>query len=1219
MKKISFIILLFFILNQLNSIKYNIQNYTISDGLIDREVETIFGDSKGNIWIGTFSGGVNKFDGEKFVNYTKKDGLSHVGVRSIAEDKNGNIWFGTYDGLSKFDGDKFSIFKIEKDNNFYIGAIEIDEENNLWLATFEGLVKFNPKSEEFTNFREQSYPEEIFLAIENLKKENRTISSILKVGDNQNIKKTFIIKEKKEVLIVAFGESTSYMFDYGWLENENIIWDLSKQKTRFAGGGQKNRVNFSIITLKAGKYSLHYKSDDSHSFNSWNTLPPLHPELWGISLYEVCNDLEIFQEIQSEINETGNFISSNYVFSICFDSSGLLWIGTSNGLNRFDQAIRTFSHYYHNPDDSKSLSNNTVTSICNTDKNNLWIGTLNGLNRFSPTKNTFERFFADSVNTNSLTENRIKSLYSNKMGTLYIAPQKGGIDIYKKNSFNHITKDDGLISNYINSIIEDREGNIWFGEYGGISKFDKELFKIEISTNLKYIESLIEDDEGNLWYSVLKGEVTKYNGKEFIKYNITDKYIHSSMKDRDGNLWFGTTGEVIRYDGKEFLSFAKDSELTTGEIEIILEDNKGNLWIGSSDGLSLMTKKNREIIINNNMKDNKLFTNFTIDDGLISNSIKSILEDFSGNLWIATVEGLSKLSFEKVLNKKINRDLIKENIKFQNYTEKEGLIDNYIITMIEDYEHNLWLGTKGAGIMKFDGENVIANYTMEDGLADNVIFSFVEDRENNLWIGTKGGGVSKFNGKYFSNYNTKNSLLPAYINSICIDHNQDIWFATGEGLIKYDYQRDKLNQVQPTINFERIQEVNSQKLLKANSEQNISLNYKHNFLEFKYIGISMQSPSSIIYKYKLEGFDKGWKDTKDSKVTYSFLTSGKYTFYVKARNLFGLWSEKPAEFSFTILPPWYKTWWFYTIVAFVIFSIFYAIYKARVRILEKTQKKLEKEVETRTHELSEAYSDIEEKNIKLTDSIEYASLIQNSILPREKEISQYIKNFFIIWKPKNIVGGDFYWFFPIPKSRNYLISVIDCTGHGVPGAFMSMTANSILNNIVREKKIYKPDLILNLLHKEIRYTLRQQSKESQQDGMDISICYIDTNLQEIHFSGAMQFLFLIKSNQNEIERIRGNRFSIGGRQKEKERIFAKQVIPYNSGDSIYLMSDGLADQKVRINGKETKFKIKGVKEMLLKYNPLPVKERKIKIEEELVKLQDNIEQRDDIVVVGVKL
>ena len=281
---------------------------------------------------------------------------------------------------------------------------------------------------------------------------------------------------------------------------------------------------------------------------------------------------------------------------------------------------------------------------------------------------------------------------------------------------------------------------------------------------------------------------------------------------------------------------------------------------------------------------------------------------------------------------------------------------------------------------------------------------------------------------------------------------------------------------------------------------------------------------------------------------------------------------------------------------------------------EKFLKQYEK-----TELIKQKNQELSELNKKILDSIEYASLIQSSILPRNDELSQFIDKFFIIWKPRDIVGGDFYWFFPIPNSKNYIISVIDCTGHGVPGAFMSMTANSILNNIVREKRIYEPDKILILLHKEIRYTLRQQSKESQQDGMDMSLCYIDVNLQEIHFSGAMQFLFLIRSNQYEIERIRGNRFSIGGRQKEEERIFTKHIIQYNSGDSIYLLSDGLADQKVRIDGKETKFKIRRVREMILKYNPLPMKEQKMKIEEELAELQGNIEQRDDIMVLGVKL
>ena len=215
MKKVLNFILFLFAFIQLYSVRYNIKNYTIDDGLIDREVQTIFEDSKGNIWIGTFSGGINKFDGEKFINYTKIDGLPDVFVGSIAEDKNGNIWFGTMGGLCKFDGENFINYRKGKNKTYYVRTIEIDDENNLWLSTSKGLTKFNPINCEFKNFKERKYPEYIFTVIDSLRSNNAIISSIIKVGDNQNINKKFTIREKKEVLIVASGESVFEMDDYG--------------------------------------------------------------------------------------------------------------------------------------------------------------------------------------------------------------------------------------------------------------------------------------------------------------------------------------------------------------------------------------------------------------------------------------------------------------------------------------------------------------------------------------------------------------------------------------------------------------------------------------------------------------------------------------------------------------------------------------------------------------------------------------------------------------------------------------------------------------------------------------------------------------------------------------------------------------------------------------------------------------------------------------------
>ena len=193
---------------------------------------------------------------------------------------------------------------------------------------------------------------------------------------------------------------------------------------------------------------------------------------------------------------------------------------------------------------------------------------------------------------------------------------------------------------------------------------------------------------------------------------------------------------------------------------------------------------------------------------------------------------------------------------------------------------------------------------------------------------------------------------------------------------------------------------------------------------------------------------------------------------------------------------------------------------------------------------------------------------------------------------------------------------------------MSMTTNSILNNIVREKQIYKPDKILNLLHKEIRYTLRQQAKESQQDGMDISLCYIDVKSQEIHFAGAMQSLYFVRISNNQegisndeekIERIRGNRFSIGGRQKEEERIFSKHIIQYNSGDVIYLMSDELADQKVMIDGKGQRFKTQRIIDLCKSKNRLSMVDMRNIFDEKIAESKSYFDQRDDITVVGIRL
>ena len=797
--------------------------------------------------------------------------------------------------------------------------------------------------------------------------------------------------------------------------------------------------------------------------------------------------------------------------------------------------------------------------------------------------------YKDNLNSCFILKNNSFILLGNS--AIYLLTPVRYTKILKKMSISNICK---IKNGYLLSNNKSNE----FVTIDSLGKIKIEKMKLE------NIEFLWEDSLGDFWYkSEYKDDKTYYLKKnekliEINKYFDIDKIKHI-MIDTYENIWILEKNSI--------------NEIRNGILINTIEfpDSLNCTMIQTAGSSYLIIKgKHKEnkssLLFNKRTQDYAAFYESDFIWGFEQDDEMHILTFYPNNRIFLELRSFNNSDYRnfKIQSKwkkiKFNTDYASKKILFDGQSKKK-----YI------FFEPLWfrLTSIKNGVQK--------GYKAEDGLPTGKFISEAEDSNGNLWFAFT-DVLARFlpETDNFISYSEEDGV-PTNINDIESDEKGGLLIATDNGLVKFTEPEYNANLV--------ISHFQADSLLFSPKEK-IELSYKQNTVKAKFFAVTMQFPEKIKYSVFLKGLSEKWSEyTFLREKEYEKLPFGKYEFKYRAMLKKGKILNGPS-LSFTIFPPWFKTWWFYTILSIIIISLLYAIYKERVRILEKTKEKLENEVEIRTHELSNANIELEEqsvliieKNTKLTDSIEYASLIQNSILPKEKEISQYIKNFFIIWKPKDIVGGDLYWFFPISNSNNYIISVIDCTGHGVPGAFMSMTANSILNNIVREKRIYEPDKILNLLHKEIRFTLRQQSKESQQDGMDISICHINVNLQEIHFSGAMQFLFLIKHKHSEIERIRGNRFSIGGRQKEEERIFAKQVIHYNSGDSIYLLSDGLGDQKVKIDGKETKFKIKRVKELLLKYNPLLMEEQKEKIEEELVELQGEIEQRDDIVVLGIKL
>ncbi len=266
-------------------------------------------------------------------------------------------------------------------------------------------------------------------------------------------------------------------------------------------------------------------------------------------------------------------------------------------------------------------------------------------------------------------------------------------------------------------------------------------------------------------------------------------------------------------------------------------------------------------------------------------------------------------------------------------------------------------------------------------------------------------------------------------------------------------------------------------------------------------------------------------------------------------------------------------------------------------------------------ENANSYELIKESNRQITDSIRYARTIQKAILPSSSQLKNAFGEFFVIFRPKDIVSGDFYWFSQ-PSPNKILISVIDCTGHGVPGAFMSVIGSDILTELVNVEKIYSPNLILEALNQKVREVLRQ-AERSNDDGMDASMCLVEDMNREIKvsFSGAKRPLYYYSRYDRKLQEIKGNNKSIGGNQR-KERSFTLKTVYLKEDDRLYLFSDGLVDQAGR---DKITFGSTQLKRILENTADLSMESQKETIKQALSHYLENAIQRDDITILGVKL
>lgn len=844
-------------------------------------------------------------------------------------------------------------------------------------------------------------------------------------------------------------------------------------------------------------------------------------------------------------------------------------------------------------------------------------------------KTELDKVFENNSPSKIVKINENKFAVSCKLngGGIFIINDKGEL-------LNLINDENGLQNIYINDIYVDNQNFIWAALNNGISRikvnslyerFDEEvanfggtiedikrfndfiylashygLYKLdqnteEISTYInseKLSESVVSKftkiEDENLKTSIWSLLSFKTNNKSllliatnnsigFIDENdnfteIAKTYPWGFFQDnKDPNrVYVGTDpGLMSIYFENGSFKVEKVFENIKYSIRFIVQDKQHNLWCGINDGGLLFIKDPSEFCLDSI---SQLQTKFYGEENNLPSG--PILPDFyNESLILATGEGIFEYNQSKdtFYHTDYLGDWFSDGKHAVHRLDIDNLDNIWSITFSED--GNFTFVTKSTRLMDDDEPFITQKLLVDEKELLHTIFS---DKNGVVWVaGTN--GVYKLNWK-----GETDEKLPfkTYINSIIA--GEDTVF---NGVF-YDENKFVVNTQQPNLYP--------------------IITYKNNNISFDFSAIGFNYESNLTYSWKLENFDEDWSlwESK-SEERYTNLHEGKYIFHVKAKDVYGNISEI-ASYSFTVKPPWYRT-----ILAYILYVLFFIFFVwAAITISTNSLRKIIKEA---TAKIQKQKDDIEEKNKNIMDSIKYAQRIQEAVLPSEAKLRKYFPEHFVLFKPRDIVSGDFYWM--MNKGDKTIIVAADCTGHGVPGAFMSIMGVSFLNEIANKKEVQTAAEVLNQLRANIINSLNTDEGENKaKDGMDISICVYDFKEMTMQFSGAYNHLYFVRDGK--FDKIKADRMPVGVHERDGND-FTNKVFDIQKDDVYYILSDGLIDQFGGPDGK--KYMTKRFKQLIMDIYDKPMPEQKRTIEEEHIKWRGELEQIDDIILIGIKV
>ncbi len=847
----------------------------------------------------------------QFERVTMEDGLSSPTITSIKQDDQGFLWISTFNGLNRYDGYNFKVFRHDPyDSNSLsineISEIYLDNQGYIWIIPVAGetINIYDSKTDKFLRFQ------------------------LPPVDSNSTTRRNV-----NNVIQDSLG--------YFWVSSES---DLNK------------------VVMK-NMYDEHNYIITSYPVPSDNlVISEIYQNQSG-KILVFSDTLLYFDEEREKLVSTHTFIQDDIlVNSVGEDKNGNLWIGTNFGLYKLKYSKE--SDTYEKVDIGRiNVEPEGKNNILLDSKNRLWIGTESkGLYLFDTNKDTLVQFVYNETNNTSISSNTIFSLFIDGSGVLWVGTFDQGLckyNLYKK-PFYHLYSSpqnpNSLSGNVISSIHSTRDNEIWVGIdlNGGINKLVYEnnnlnpnIFRYipDTESNQNSVLSLVQRKNGDVWACRVGGAISVLKKNKMGHYNFEQEFFQwgywkfNIIEDRDQRMWVGSWGNgLYKFDESgNYIAFLNDPEdprsISNNIIWSIFEDNSGNLWIGGREnGFSILPYSEKN-------KDTLKFINYKHEKGnpnsISNNMINVFCQAKDGTMWIGTSSGLNKVIRQGNDFSNITED---NTLGFSVYHEKDGLVNEQVNGIVESDNGDLWLSTFG-GLSHFVvSKDTFINYTVEDGLQGNEFWhnAYFKDQNGRIYFGGSNG----------LNIFYPDSIKPnPFVPKVAITD------------FKLFYKSVKVGE-----------EVNGDVILNKpiNETSEIILSYRNNVLLFEFAALHFTNPKKNKYAYKMEGFDKNWNYVGNRRdATYTNMNPGEYIFRVKASNNDGLWNNDGMAISLKILPPWYNTLLFYIFAGLIIVGTIVTIYYLRITQIKRQKVFLEKQVKKRTKDLNKANEDLKYINVQL--------------------------------------------------------------------------------------------------------------------------------------------------------------------------------------------------------------------------------------------------------------